>query len=117
MQIRIFLAAGLLACSAFALDSQGGLKPIPQPFAAKPRQFAFPKRIQPVEAPKGQSASDPSKTCSIPLKNFTPPTPAPRMPVLRGSTDPKTRFAMKFLAPPAPACEDKRAGSPQAPEN
>jgi hypothetical protein len=116
MQIRIVLAAGLLSCSAFALDKPAELQPLPQPFASKPRHFLFPKLVKPSIALKAIAPSETRETCSIPLTNVTPAIPAPRMPVLRGSIDPNTQFTMKFAAPPAPACKDESFDSKGAPD-
>jgi hypothetical protein len=49
------------------------------------------------------STERPLTTCSVPLTNLTPAAPVPRMPTI--TPNEKTKYSMKYLAPPAPACE------------
>ena len=116
MQIRILLAAGLLSFSALALEKPAEQQALPRPFAPKPRQFRFPKLVKPPISPTVTAMFGKGEICSIPLTNVTPPVRAPKMPVLRGSTDRNMRFTMKFAEPPAPACQDESADSKRAPD-
>jgi hypothetical protein len=45
----------------------------------------------------------PTSRCSVPLKNLMTATPASNMPTI--TPDDKSRFTMRYVAPPAPPCE------------
>ena len=45
----------------------------------------------------------PAPKCSVPLKNLTPAFAHSKMPTI--APDNKIRFTIKYVAPPAPACE------------
>ena len=87
MFARTLLTAGFCSAMAVAQEAPSTESPKPEP-APKP--------------------ATPPKTCSVPLINVTPPARPfmPRMKI-RAQIDPKF-----LVAPPAPACEDEREGTP-----
>jgi hypothetical protein len=119
MQIRISLAAVLLSCSAIAQDKGAEAQWPLQTFDPKPWKFDFakpPVTVKPSQPGAMRLPGQPvaSGVCSIPLTNVTPRTPVPKMPVI--PVDPNGKYAMKFVNPPAPSCENWGARKQQVPD-
>ena len=88
--------------------------PVPNHYASRNKEFKFAVPLQPVKPPQKGSAS--AEVCSIPLVNVTPKVAQTRMPVIPAPSGQESEYAMKFAQPPAPACADWNARTPQAPE-
>jgi hypothetical protein len=99
MRLRTLLVFTGAALSALAQE-QDFLRQGP---VITPQQFrGLQQRLGKPQASKASTVR-PSTTCSVPLKNLPPAAPVPKMPFI--APDEKIRYTMKYLAPPAPACE------------
>ena len=114
MHLQTPLAAVLLACAALGQDAPSELRPIPKPFAPKSKMFQFSKPFlqerPPVSNPKA-SVPAPSKVCSVPLLNVTPEAATSKMPTF--APNPDRQYAVTYVDPPAPPCNDGGDGKQQ----
>ena len=110
MLIRALVTCSFLVAPVIAQEqaSQRGSEEKPDPriqrFLNRPNFFAQ-KRSRPVSA--RVEKAPPAKVCSVPLINVTPPT-IPYMPTIK----PRANTHSMSIAPPAPACDDKRVEAP-----
>jgi hypothetical protein len=99
MSLRTLLVLTGIAISAGAEDKdylREGPVITPEQFRSRQRNLGKPH--------SGIAATArPTSRCSVPLKNLRPATPASKMPTI--APDDKIRFTIKYVAPPAPACE------------
>jgi hypothetical protein len=114
MHLQTPLAAVLLSCVALGQDAPSELRPIPTPFSSKPKAFQFSKPfLQERQRVANLKPSAPatSGVCSVPLLDVTPQAATAKMPTL--GPNPDRQYAMTYVDPPAPPCNDGRDGKQQ----
>ena len=103
MRLRTLLVLTVMAISALAQEPDF-VRPGP---VFTTEQFRGVQRSLQRNSGRQQSGvaakAGPTSMCSVPLKNLTPAVSSSKMPTI--SPDNKTRFTIKYVAPPAPACE------------